>query len=348
MKVIFGCERTLSTAVLWFVLVSSHLTATALARSEEADLQGHWEGTIRIGTGARIDFQMDFEKVAGEWTASGRMTTSGADMALEFFQIVVRRESVFFATEIRKVEALFSGTLGPDSIEGTVELGGMERSSSGVFSVTRSAGAKASAVAKEREDDDPADDGALWGVDQEEVRGASRLVYYIRTPDDRWSSTPGQVVVNYGRARWNDSYESFFQEGHKKRRWRLGSNFWTTLDVGIAFRLAGELIEAGYYYLVLESKNSRSCSLLLLSPREVRNRHLDAWHADKRAIPAERRIDLARDNADRKYEELSIRFVSPVAEREAIRGEVPTARASLEILFGRHRLTVPVEIPFSK
>lgn len=147
------------------------------------------------------------------------------------------------------------------------------------------------------------------------ARGATRIFYWYG-PD-----SAGQVAIDYGRPRWNARYQQFLDKP-SKRRWRLGENFWTTLDTNMALTIGDTEVPIGAYYCVLQNDEQAGLELVLLDPDKVRRRRLDAYEASKTegglriglntgqtAVPTGRlEIALEVDRSQRDIGTLRIRF----------------------------------------
>jgi hypothetical protein len=125
-------------------------------------------------------------------------------------------------------------------------------------------------------------------------------------------------------------YQTFLDQPGGKR-WRLGENFWTTLDTNMALELGGVAVPVGMYYCVLHHDADRGLSLVLLDPPDVRRRRLDAYEADKTTGGIT--VPLRRGQADIAAGRLAVELVVDRAARD---------RGRLEIRFGKNRLTAAV------
>ena len=65
-----------------------------------------------------------------------------------------------------------------------------------------------------------------------------------------------------------------------KKRWRLGSNYWTNLSSTFPMEIGGRQLNAGYYYLVMERTGEKQWSLIFLEPADVARRQLDPYHVN--------------------------------------------------------------------
>ncbi len=131
-----------------------------------------------------------------------------------------------------------------------------------------------------------------------------RANYYKQSPGDQWGVSPGQVSIEYGLPGWKPEYGPLFENMPVKKRWRLGSNYWTNLSSSFPFEAGGRQIPAGYYYLVLERTDERRWSLIILEPADVTRRQLDPYHVNLKdsgpgipvALDSERSEKLADDS----------------------------------------------------
>ncbi|MCA8948510.1 MAG: cupin domain-containing protein [Planctomycetes bacterium] len=173
------------------------------------------------------------------------------------------------------------------------------------------------------------------------ARGAARIFYWFG-PD-----SAGQLVMDYGRPRWQAGYSKFVTEQSGKR-WRFGENSWTRLDTNIPITLGGRSVAPGSYYVVMQHTGSAP-EIVLLQPDEVRAGLLDAYEAPKTSgglaiplqvaaaeFPASRlAIEWAVDREQRDTGELRIHFgphlltapltMSPVRDRSKLGAPQPAA-----------------------
>src|SRR5437667_8413465 len=87
-----------------------------------------------------------------------------------------------------------------------------------------------------------------FGSDSPE-RGTTRVGYW----NNEKNQGAGQFAIDYGRPVWRKEYEDTanFDKMTKGKVYRLGSNYWTTLDTDIPLTVAGKSIPAGQWYLGL-------------------------------------------------------------------------------------------------
>ena len=106
------------------------------------------------------------------------------------------------------------------------------------------------------------------------MRGNTRIFYWFG------DSSAGQVAIDFGRPRWRPAFTKFLDEP-SAQRWRLGENFWTTLDTNLPLTLGGVEVPVGQYYCVLANPPGGGLQLVLLDPVEVRKQRLDAYEASE-------------------------------------------------------------------
>lgn len=160
----------------------------------------------------------------------------------------------------------------------------------------------------------------------EAPRMGTRLAFFGQ------ASSSGQVAIDYGTAAWKDEYEQAMNgEEVVNRRWRLGQEFWTTLDTSLPVTIGSVRLEPGAYYLTVEKKQDGRFVLAFLDPAQVRKAHIDPFvaHLTKGGQETEMKYEKVADKADKLHIVLSSA------------GE-QSASGTLTITFGPHRLTAPV------
>lgn len=158
------------------------------------------------------------------------------------------------------------------------------------------------------------------------TRGNARIFYW---GGDR---SAGQLTIDYGQPAWKDAYDAQI-ETQRGVRWRLGQNFWTNLDSNIDLRFGDVEVLAGHYYLVLERTVDGAFLLWLLDPVEIRDAHLDAFHAARTtggiALPIAHREVATKSGA------LTMRLDVDAQRKDG---------AKLVIQFGRHELSADLTL----
>ncbi len=154
-------------------------------------------------------------------------------------------------------------------------------------------------------------------------RKSSRLFYW----DGR--NSPGQVAVGYGPIAWKDEYAGMIgSEQLVGKRWRLGGNFWTTLDTNLDLTLGGADVPAGLYYVTLEQKSPGEFVLQLNDPASIREKKLDAFLSER--VTGGIEIPLKHSESDEVARTLKI-------EVATMKGADPRD-GSFTVAFGPHRL----------
>ena len=155
-------------------------------------------------------------------------------------------------------------------------------------------------------------------------RGSARIFYWFGP------KSAGQCNIDYGQPLWLPRYEQFLTQPSGKR-WRLGQNFWTSLDTNMELTVGGVTVPIGQHYLLLENHAEHGLRLLALDPDTVRRRRLDSYEANKTsggiAIPLTHQRQPRR-SAQRLRFELTVDRSEP----DAHRGE-------LVLRLGPHRLS---------
>ena len=159
-------------------------------------------------------------------------------------------------------------------------------------------------------------------------RRAARVIFFRFQEKDRTFRHDGQVCLEYGDPEWRKEYEERFDELTKGRRWRLGKDFWTTLDTDVPLRFGATRIAPGYYFLLLARSEEDRWSLVFADPAPIRGRRLDAFQAGE--VPGGTEVTMTRRKAAESERRLTIRFITETTS--------PT-RGTLEIRFGPHVLT---------
>lgn len=165
---------------------------------------------------------------------------------------------------------------------------------------------------------------------QQGERRASRVFWFSR------AGSPGQVSVSYGGVAWKDSYaEDAKSKEFENRRWRLGKDFWTTIDSNLPMTIGTTAVPVGYYYLTLEKKSNGDFVLALNDPAVVKKTKLDAFQADQTKGGIE--VVLKHETMPESSPKLDIAFSSDADD---------SSKGALTIKFGPNKLTAPVTYQF--
>lgn len=158
-------------------------------------------------------------------------------------------------------------------------------------------------------------------------RKRNRLVWFAN------NRSPGQLSVEYGAVPWQAKFAAMVDdESTLGRKWRLGADFWTSLDTSLPMTVGGTEIAPGYYYLTLERREGGAFVLALHDAAKVKQRKLDAFvaHLLKGGIEVPMQHEAGADVAER----LSIEFVLDEGQD----------RGHLRIAFGPHRLAAKAKV----
>ncbi|MGD1102708.1 MAG: DUF2911 domain-containing protein [Terriglobia bacterium] len=138
---------------------------------------------------------------------------------------------------------------------------------------------------------------------QPDDRASTRVLYWNTVKH----GAAGQFAIDYGRPVWKSVYEdpAKFDQMTKGKTWRMGSNFWTTLDSCLPLKISGKAVPPGYYYLGLHrSEDGLMWTLAFIDPAEVRAAHLDAFQIEKAPVAFE--VPMFITKAVTKPEKLTI------------------------------------------
>jgi DUF2911 family protein len=171
-----------------------------------------------------------------------------------------------------------------------------------------------------------------FGSDSPE-RGTTRVGYWNLEKD----MGIGQFAIDYGRPVWRKEYENTakFDEMTKGKIYRLGSNFWTTIDTDMPLKIAGKTVPIGSWYLGLHrSKDGATWSLVFIDPAKARAAHVDASEIVR--APIAFTIPINTDQTGEMKEKLTIDLVR---QKENLKD------VTLRIGWGKIQLSAPIEVP---
>jgi hypothetical protein len=161
----------------------------------------------------------------------------------------------------------------------------------------------------------------------ESQRVSTRIAYFGK------NSSAGQFAIEYGQPEWKAEYETEFDTLTRGKRWRFGNNFWTTLDTHLDLTIAGTAVPTGYYYLALERSEGDDWSLVLLDPKTIQSKKLDAFQAE--LTTGGLSVPLTWEKTENVTEKLTIKLAP--ADREL-------DKATLTIWWGKHKLTADIVV----
>jgi hypothetical protein len=171
------------------------------------------------------------------------------------------------------------------------------------------------------------------GLDE---RGSTRVLYWNNKVD----GPEGQLAISYGRPGWKKDYEdpAKFDAMTKGKVWRMGKDFWTTLDTSLPLNISGKVVPPGYYYLGLRrSAEGGQWSLAFLDPVKVRAARLDGFVIEKAKVEFEApvKVDKSGDIADKLTITLSYSEATP-------------NHVTMKLAWGNLAMTAPIEVSLAK
>jgi len=170
-----------------------------------------------------------------------------------------------------------------------------------------------------------------FGSDSPE-RGTTRVGYW----NTKKQMGAGQFAIDYGRPVWKKEYEDTakFDQMTKGHVYRLGSNFWTTLDTDTALKIGGVQIPAGLWYLGLARATDGAWSLVFIDPAKARAAHIDASEIERApvAFKAPMKVDQAADSKEKLTIDLLFQRGTPTD-------------VTLRVAWGNLQLSAPVQVP---
>lgn len=171
-----------------------------------------------------------------------------------------------------------------------------------------------------------------FGSDSPE-RGTTRVGYWNLEKN----MGIGQFAIDYGRPVWRKEYEDTakFDAMTNGKVYRLGSNFWTTLDTDMPLKVAGKTVPMGSWYLGLHrSEDGATWSLAFIEPAKARAAHVDASEIER--APVAFKIAMTAEQAGELKEKLTI---------DLVRQKDNLKDVTLRIAWGKIQLSAPVEVP---
>lgn len=174
----------------------------------------------------------------------------------------------------------------------------------------------------------------MFGSDSPE-RGTTRVGYWNMEKQQG----AGQLAIDYGRPIWKKDYEdqAKFDAATKGKVYRLGSNFWTTLDTDMPLKIAGVTVPAGSWYLGLHrSDDGATWSLAVIDPAKARAGHIDASEIDR--APIAFKAAMKSEPASEMREKLTIDLIFQKGNYKDV---------TLRIGWGKLQFSAPVEVGFS-
>ena len=173
-----------------------------------------------------------------------------------------------------------------------------------------------------------------FGSDSPE-RGTTRVGYW----NNEKNMGAGQFAIDYGRPVWRKEYEDTanFDKLTKGKVYRLGSNFWTTLDSDMPLTIAGKAIPAGLWYLGLHrSEDGATWSVVFIDPLKARAAHIDASEIER--APVAHKAPMTVTQATESKDKLTIDLVIQKGNLKDV---------TLKIAWGKMELSAPIQVPIA-
>ena len=171
-----------------------------------------------------------------------------------------------------------------------------------------------------------------FGSDSPE-RGTTRVGYW----NNAKNMGAGQFAIDYGRPVWKKDYEdaAAFDKMTRGQVYRLGSNFWTTLDTDMPLNIAGKTIPAGLWYLGLHrSEDGATWSLVFIDPAKARAAHIDASEIARAPIAFKAPMTVEKATDMKNKLTIDLTWVKP-----------NNKDVTLRIGWGKMQLSAPIQVP---
>lgn len=165
------------------------------------------------------------------------------------------------------------------------------------------------------------------------ARGTTRVGYW----NNEKNMGAGQFAIDYGRPVWRKEYEDTanFDKMTKGKVYRLGSNFWTTLDTDMPLTIAGKTIPAGLWYLGLHrSADGAVWSLVFIDPAKARAAHVDASEIERAPIAYKAPMTIDQSGEPKDKLTIDLLFSKPNLDK-----------VTLKIGWGKIQLSAPIQVP---
>lgn len=189
---------------------------------------------------------------------------------------------------------------------------------------------------------------AIWGQENKPQKARPRIVAFGSDSPERgttrvgyWNGEKnmgaGQFAIDYGRPVWRPEYEDTvkFDKMTKGKVYRLGSNFWTTLDTDMPLTIAGKTIPAGLWYLGLHrSDDGATWSLVFIDPAKARALHVDASEIER--APIAYKAPMTAETASEAKDKLTIDLTFQKPNLKDV---------TLKIAWGKIQLSAPIQVP---
>ncbi|HLU38290.1 MAG TPA: DUF2911 domain-containing protein [Planctomycetota bacterium] len=165
------------------------------------------------------------------------------------------------------------------------------------------------------------------GIDNE--RKAATTMAFEQDPQGGFKLL-ASTCIQYSTPAWKPEYDGMVDQA-KGRSFRLGKNFWTTLNTSVALDIGGATVPAGAYYLGIKVDDEGKFHLLVL---DAKNADAQGWSpANAVQWKPDHTCPLEHSKGSQTVEKLTI----------TIDGQ-QTDSLELKIAWGGHVLTAPVKM----
>jgi hypothetical protein len=164
-------------------------------------------------------------------------------------------------------------------------------------------------------------------------RASARVLYWNGQTD----AAAGQVAIDYGRPVWKKEYNDSakFDAMTRGKVWRMGSNYWTTLDTNLPLSIGGKKVPVGFYYLGLHrSEEGSEWSLVFIDPAKARRERLDAFQIERAPVEFEAVMSNVT-KAETPREKLTITLSYPKDDIKHV---------TMRVAWGNLVLKTPIEV----
>jgi hypothetical protein len=164
-------------------------------------------------------------------------------------------------------------------------------------------------------------------------RASARVLYW----NGRTDAAAGQVAIDYGRPVWKKEYNDSakFDAMTRGKVWRMGSNYWTTLDTNLPLSIGGKKVPAGFYYLGLHrSEEGSEWSLVFIDPAKARKMRLDAFQIERAPVEFEAVMSNVTE-AETPVEKLTLTLSYPKDDIKHV---------TMRVAWGNLVLSTPIDV----
>lgn len=143
------------------------------------------------------------------------------------------------------------------------------------------------------------------------------------------------ATIEHARPKWRQELAKLQSAMKPKSRWRLGQNFWSSLETTVPITIGKTRLKPGHWFLMLQRQKGDAWALVTLPSKKAYKQAVDAFQVA--GVKTGTVIPLATEASGPKrqeseQEELSIALVPQ-----------PGLTAQLEIRWGPALLTAPVQ-----